>query len=150
MSDTREKLLDGEYPFVREFSRQRLIDVNLLKGVIQKCTEQAGQGLFSDVMHKVCDVLDACPTADAVEVARIEETKQVILQTLDTLIATHRDISNSAFSEYEKHLEIPKSSNDYYGIYADVMEIARRLVNAALTDLCDVCGAKMDGGDENV
>ena len=85
------------------------------------------------------------PTIDAVEVVQIEEVKREILQTLNTLIATHREISNSQFSNYEKHLDIPKSSNDYYGIYADTMEIARRLVNAALTDLCSTGGAKMDG-----
>lgn len=85
---------------------------------------------------------------DAVEVVHIEKAKQEILQTLDTLIATHRDISNSRFANSEKYLDIPENSNDYYGIYAQAMEVARRLVNAALTDLCDNCGAKMDGGDE--
>ena len=85
------------------------------------------------------------PTIDAVEVVQIEEVKREILQTLNTLIATHREISNSQFSNYEKHLDIPKSSNDYYGIKTEAYETARRLVNAALIDLCDNCGAKMDG-----
>ena len=82
------------------------------------------------------EAIELAPTVDAVEVVRIEEVKREMLQTLDTLIATHRDISNSQFSNYEKYLDIPKSGNDYYGIYADTMEVARRLVNAALTDLC--------------
>ena len=85
------------------------------------------------------------PTADAVAVARIEEVQREILQTLDTLIATHRDISNSQFSHCENGLDIPNSSNDYYGIYAYTMEIARRLVNAALTDLCENSSTKRDG-----
>jgi hypothetical protein len=89
--------------------------------------------------------LRSLPTVDAVEVAHIEEVKQEILQTLDTLIATHRDISNSRFANSEKYLDIPESSNDYYGIYANAMEVARRLVNAALTGLCDNCGAQMEG-----
>ena len=81
-------------------------------------------------------VVEDTPTVDAVEVARIEEVKQEILQTFDNLIAIHRDISNSPFTNSAKYLDIPESSNDYYGIYADVMEVARRLVAAALTDLC--------------
>ena len=86
--------------------------------------------------------IDNIKPVDAVEVARIEEVKQEILQTLDTLIATHMDISNSRFANSEKYLEIPESSNDYYGIYAQAMEVARRLVNAALTDLCDKNGRR--------
>ena len=85
---------------------------------------------------------------DAVEVIRIEEVKQEILQTLDTLITTHRDISNSHFANSEKHLDIPESSNDYYGIYAQAMEVARRLVNAALTDLCESNSCGMRGNQQ--
>ena len=133
-------------------NEKRLIDANDAEQFAKE------HSLDAKERYTILDFLRECATVDAVEVVRIEETKQVILQTLDTLIATHRDISNSAFSEYEKHLDIPKSSNDYYGIYADTMEIARRLVNAALTDLCENCGAKLDGksnvprmdGDGNV
>ena len=89
--------------------------------------------------------IDNIKSVDAVEVTRIEKVKQTILQTLDTLIATHRDISNSRFTHSETYLEIPESSNDYYGIYADVMEIARRLVNAAFTDLCESSSSAMRG-----
>ena len=90
-------------------------------------------------------VVEDTPPVDAVEVAHIEEVKQEILQTLDTLIATHRYISNSRFANSEKYLGIPESSNDYYGIYADVMEVARRLVAAALTNLCESSGSGMRG-----
>ena len=93
---------------------------------------------------RVRDHIEEAKAVDAVEVVRIEEVKREMLQTIDTLIATHRDISNSQFSEFEKHLDIPKSSNDYYGIYADTMDIARRLVNAALTELCSY-GERREG-----
>ena len=75
-----------------------------------------------------------------VEVAQIEEVKQEILQTFDNLIAIHRDISNSPLANSAKYLDIPESGNDYNGIYADAMEVARRFVSAALTDLCDKNG----------
>ena len=90
--------------------------------------------------------LDQLPTVDAVEVSHVEEVRQAILQTFDNLIVIHRDISNSPLANSAKYLDIPESSNDYNGIYADAMEVARRFVNVALTYLC---GAKMDGGDED-
>ena len=85
------------------------------------------------------------PTVDAVEVSRIEEVKQAILQTFDSLIVTHRDISNSHFANSAKYLDIPESSNDYNGIYADAMEVARRFVNVLLTDLCESSSSGMRG-----
>lgn len=84
-------------------------------------------------------------SVDAVEVSRIEEVKQAILRTFDHLIAIHRDISNSPFANSAKYLDIPESSNDYYGIYADSMEVARRFVNVALTDLCESSSSGMRG-----
>lgn len=93
-------------------------------------------------------VVEDTPTVDAVEVARIEEVKQEILRIFDNLIAIHRDISNSRFANSEKYLDIPESSNDYYGIYADVMEVARRLVAAALTDLCESSRSGMRGDQQ--
>lgn len=63
-------------------------------------------------------------SVDAVEVARIKETKQYVLQVLDTLIETDKPL-------YEM-----TSDNSYYGGKLAAFEIARRLVNAALTDLC--------------
>ena len=79
---------------------------------------------------------------DAVEVDRIEEVKQVLLRIFDNLIVIHRDISNSSLANSAKYLEIPESSNDYYGIYAQAMEVAREYVNIALTDLCDKNGRR--------
>lgn len=84
-----------------------------------------------------CRVIIEAPAVDAVEVTRIEEVKQVLLRIFDNLIVIHRDISNSPLANSAKYLDIPESSNDYYGIYADVMEVAREYVNIALTDLCD-------------
>lgn len=119
---------------------KRLIDANALMEVIRQheyplATKQGAvdYGMFTLGIQQA---VDEQTTADAVEVVRIEEVKQIILQTFDNLIVTHRDISNSHFYDPEKHLGIPQSGDDYYGIYADVMEIARRLVNAALNELC--------------
>lgn len=89
------------------------------------------------------DDIENAPTVDAVEVYRIEEVKQGILQTFDTIIATHRDISNSPFANSAQYLNIPESSNGYNGICADAMEVARRFVNAALTDLCSYGGGRV-------
>lgn len=69
-------------------------------------------------------VIDKLPTVDAVEVVRIEKVKQEIKQQMDMFIAEYDRIGF-----YEK---------------SDAMAIARRLVNAALTDLCSTGGAKMD------
>lgn len=107
-------------------NKKRLVDANALRTQFDDIPPFIGMtgGL-------VQQYIDKAPTVDTVEVVHIEKVKQEILETFDVLIDTHRDIS--------------ESSNDYYGIYAAAMEIARRLVNAALTDLCDNCGAKMDG-----
>lgn len=86
--------------------------------------------------------IDNIKSVDAVEADRIEEVKQAILQTFDNLIAIHRNISNSPLANSAKYLDIPESSNDYNGIYADAMEVARRFVSAALTDLCDKNGRR--------
>lgn len=86
--------------------------------------------------------IDTIKPVDAVEVSRVEEVKQAILQTFDNIIAIHRDISNSPFANSSKYLDVPESSNDYNGIYADAMEVARRFVNATLTDLCNKDGRR--------
>ncbi len=86
--------------------------------------------------------IDNIKSVDAVEVDHIEEVKQVLLRIFDNLIAIHRDISNSFLANSAKYLDIPESSNDYYGIYADAMEVAREYVNIALTDLCDKNGRR--------
>jgi hypothetical protein len=113
-----------------------LIDVNKAKSDFNL--------YFGGVSHAVIanKILDEQPTVDAIEVARIEEVKQAIMQTFDNLIAIHRDISNSPLANSAKYLDIPESSNDYNGIYADAMEVARRFVDATLTDLCDKNGRR--------
>ena len=75
------------------------------------------------------EVINAANTVDAVEVVQIERLKQEILQQMDMFIAEYNRIG-------------------FYG-KSDTMDIARRLVNASLTDLCFNCGAKMDGGNED-
>ena len=62
---------------------------------------------------------------DAVEIAQIKETKQYILQIFDNLI------------EIDKPLAYECNGGDpYYNGKVSAFEISRRLVNAALTDLC--------------
>lgn len=62
------------------------------------------------------------PVVDAIEVTKIEEAKQDLLQIVDEFIAKYRNISESYV--------------DHFGGKADAMETARRLINAKLTDLC--------------
>ena len=62
------------------------------------------------------------PVVDAIEVTKIEEAKQQLLQIVDEFIAEYRHISQSYV--------------DHFGGKADAMETARRLINAKLTDLC--------------
>ena len=65
-----------------------------------------------------------CCTCGRVEVEQIEKVKQEILQQIDMFIAEYDRIG-------------------YHGSLA-AMETARRLVNAALTDLCS-CGERREG-----
>ena len=62
------------------------------------------------------------PTIDAVPVVRCEQVKTEILSRMDEFIAEYRRISESTV--------------DHFGGKAEAMDVARRLVNAALTDLC--------------
>ena len=93
---------------------------------------------FGGVSHAVITnkILDEQPTVDAVEVAKIEEVKQEILQVLDNLIDVSKPLAYWSVND----------SSSYYSGKIQALEVARRLVNAALTD---VCGAKMDGGNED-
>ena len=63
---------------------------------------------------------------------QIKEVMQKILETLDNLIAVDEPLANDT---------APSSS--YYRGKVNSYEVARRLVNAAMTDLCDNCGADM-------
>ena len=82
------------------------------------------------------EIVDKAPTAEVIEVNRINEVKQEILGRLDDFIADY-----SRFSVNPYHT---------YGAKVEAMEVARRLVNAALTDLCKDCSANTDGGNEDV
>lgn len=117
----------------------RPIDANELIKRAHWVIRSDGTRVF--VVH--AEDVDNAPTVDAVEVTHIEEVKQAILQTFDNLIAIHRDISNSQFANSAQYLNIPESSNDYNGIYADAMEVTRRFVDAALTDLCSYGGGRV-------
>ena len=104
----------------------RLIDACQFRGK-HKVAEVNGK-LSSVILYG--DIVNA-PTVDAVEVVRIEETKRKILQVMDEFIADW--------------LGITQSYTDIFRAKIDAMETAKRLVNAALNDLCDNGGAKMDG-----
>lgn len=58
----------------------------------------------------------------AIPVEKVEATRAQILATFDEFISEYRHYS--------------QSSIDYFGGKAESMETARRLVNAALVDLC--------------
>lgn len=84
-------------------------------------TEVIGRRAFR-TREDIRDFLDNIPTADVVEIAKVEEAKQDLLRIIDEFIAEYRSISESYV--------------DHFGGKADAMETARRLVNAKLTDLC--------------
>lgn len=109
---------------------KRLIDADALKCAMYSIKPiPDSEYIFIDV---IIEEIDNAPTTDAVEVARIEEVKQEILQVFDNFIDKDKPLAywsiNDAWS--------------YYSGKIQAWEVARRLVNAALTDLC---GAKMDG-----
>ncbi len=87
-------------------------------------------GVYCAAINDCMNALDEQPAADVVEVRQIEKVKQEILARIDEFIAEYRGISQSYV--------------DYFGGKAEAMEVARRLVNASLIDLCDSCDAKMD------
>ena len=75
--------------------------------------------------------IEDAPTVDDVEVVYIEQAKQEILQRMDNFIGSYKGIS--------------QSPDDFWGGKAETMDVARRLVNTALTYLCTNFVAKMDG-----
>ena len=98
-----------------------------------------------DLWHKTFDceepgdfrkAIENASTVDAVEVAKIKEVKQEILQVLDNLIDVDKPLAYWSIND----------ASSYYSGKIQALEVARRLVNAALTDLC---GAKMDGGKDD-
>lgn len=85
-------------------------------------TEVIGRRAFRS-RADIQEFLDNIPTAEVIEVSKVKEAKQDLLQIVDEFIAEYRHISQSYV--------------DHFGGKADAMETARRLINARLTDLCN-------------
>lgn len=67
------------------------------------------------------EFLDNIPTAEVIEVAKVEEAKQNLLQIVDEFIAEYRHSSQSYV--------------DHFGGKADAMETARRLIDKTFNNL---------------
>mgnify|MGYP003288349370 CR=1 FL=1 len=83
-------------------------------------TEVIGRRAFRS-RADIQEFLDNIPTAEVVEVAKIEEAKQSLLQIVDEFIAEYRHISQSYV--------------DHFGGKADAMETARRLIDKTFNNL---------------
>lgn len=95
--------------------KKRLIDFDLIRS---KAFADPDSG---EAIVYLQDI-DEISAVDAVEVVRIEKVKNEILEKMDEFIWMYRSLSLSPI--------------DHFGGKVDAMETARRLVNAALTDLC--------------
>ena len=106
----------------------RLIDAGELVRNIDELSKDAGfyRASYEWFSRRIKDA----PTIDAVLVERIEQVKNEILYRMDEFITEYRFYSESTV--------------DHFGGKADAMDVARRLVNAALTDLCSY-GERKDG-----
>lgn len=113
----------------------RLGDLDALEAEIRENIRRY-YSMENEVRSGYCTAQDAAdevkyaPTIDAVPVVRCKRVKEEILQRMDEFIAEYRSISESTV--------------DHFGGKADAMDVARRLVNAALTDLCSY-GERKDG-----
>lgn len=83
--------------------------------------DQYTLGIFHGAEYDA-KLVDEIPAVDAIEVSKVEEAKQELLNIVDEFIAEYRNISQSYV--------------DHFGGKADAMETAKRLINAKLTDLC--------------
>lgn len=83
-------------------------------------TEVIGRRAFRS-RADIQEFLDNIPTAEVIEVAKVEEAKQNLLQIVDEFIAEYRHISQSYV--------------DHFGGKADAMETARRLIDKAFNNL---------------
>jgi len=99
---------------------RRLIDANQIP-YHKSGFPKAGGGVDSGMDWAFREDVDSLPTVDAVEVVRIAALKREILQRMDEFIAEYWRLSESL--------------DDHFGGKAAAMEVARRLVNAALTGL---------------
>ena len=84
-------------------------------------TEVIGRRAFK-TRADIQEFLDNIPTVDVIEVAKVEETREQLLNIVDEFI--------------EEYKSIRQSYVDHFGGKVDAMETARRLINASLTDLC--------------
>ena len=96
----------------------RFVDIDC-----EAVTEVIGRRAFKN-LGDIQEFLDNIPTATVIEVSKVEETKQKLLAIIDEFI-----------DEYE-YKSIRQSYVDHFGGKVDAMETARRLINAAFTDLC--------------
>ena len=83
-------------------------------------TEVIGRRAFRS-RADIQEFLDNIPTAEVIEVAKVEEAKQNLLQIVDEFIAEYRHISQSYV--------------DHFGGKADAMETARRLIDKTFNNL---------------
>lgn len=82
-----------------------------------------GDNVFNKTSKEsVLRIIDEQPTADVVEVEKVEKAREEILSRM-----------NEFMSEYMKH----GSGADYYAGKSESMETAIRLVRAVFTDLLD-------------
>jgi hypothetical protein len=90
-------------------------------------TEVIGRRAFRS-RADIQEFLDNIPTAEVIEVSKVSEAKQNLLQIVDEFIAEYRHISQSYV--------------DHFGGKADAMETARRLIDKAFTNLTAVSEEK--------
>ncbi len=83
-------------------------------------TEVIGRRAFRS-RADIQEFLDNIPTAEVIEVSKVSEAKQNLLQIVDEFIAEYRHISQSYV--------------DHFGGKADAMETARRLIDKAFNTL---------------
>ena len=83
-------------------------------------TEVIGRRAFRS-RADIQEFLDNIPTAEVIEVSKVLEAKQDLLQIVDEFIAEYRHISQSYV--------------DHFGGKADAMETARRLIDKAFTNI---------------
>lgn len=83
-------------------------------------TEVIGRRAFRS-RTDIQEFLDNIPTAEVIEVSKVSEAKQNLLQVVDEFIAEYRHISQSYV--------------DHFGGKADAMETARRLIDKAFNNL---------------
>lgn len=83
-------------------------------------TEVIGRRAFRS-RADIQEFLDNIPTAEVIEVAKIEEAKQNLLQIVYEFIAEYRHI-------YQSYV-------DHFGGKADAMETARRLIDKTFNTL---------------